>query len=170
MNTHLEAARWYTVSAAGTIHLPPSLSAAIHVASPSLCCRCNLTCHHLTLLIKPQVQRGGPRWTPSLIFYIYFFQAFWSLAVSWMCDALSVSLEFSVGKHEAEKLPRAPLENTTRLALTVAGWLSVPCKHRANVIPANPGAHGGHTSVVRWQLLLRLYCVDIAGEDKRGGS
>lgn len=29
-NTHLKAARWYTVSTVRTIHLPPSLSTAIH--------------------------------------------------------------------------------------------------------------------------------------------
>lgn len=35
INTHLKAARWYTVSAVKTIHLQPSLSAAIHSCAVS---------------------------------------------------------------------------------------------------------------------------------------
>ena len=36
---------------------------------PSPLCQSKLTCHHLTILIKPQVQSKAARWTPYLTFF-----------------------------------------------------------------------------------------------------
>lgn len=52
-------------------------------------CQCKLTCHHLTILIKPQVQSGGspplPRWTPYLTLF-FFFKHFKASPFRQWCD------------------------------------------------------------------------------------